>query len=483
MGASTGSAMDNVATNGQAGPVAVVQGGTLAVPSLLGRSAPRIPVAGRIRAGIKVLTRRAAENERVRAIYERGVEQGRSFDSIEREIAEAAPDLKNPLTPKNVPYFTVRGEDFPNPEIAWQITDLFGEDRGDGVKRLYRFPVVFPADAWQSVMPHQLVAWTANERRFWSEYAPDGQTRYCMSHAPVPVVSGTRRAIRVWGGRKTMPRTEDGGLCDPETCSEYQDRKCNLSGRFIFFIPGIRSISAFDLPTNSFYAMNAAIQKFQTIGFMRGGRISGFLDGKHTPFYLTKRLVDVPRIDDEGRPVRTSQWLIELEAPVDVAALLRPDEGLDGTEARAAEALNVLEGGPADRGSGYASVVGDDGVIEAPASSLRAAPALAPASDRAAAPASVGGPGRPAMPARSARTEPQREPAPNGGDEASRVAQAAAALGVVAERFERYADKRWGRGWKMNANGRRRALDEVAGFAEDGEGFRAKVDAEIDLFS
>jgi len=88
--------MENVATNGQAGPVAVVQGGALAVPTLLGRTAPRIPVAGRIRAGIKVLTRRAAENERVRAIYERGVEQGKSFDTIEREIADAVPDLKNP---------------------------------------------------------------------------------------------------------------------------------------------------------------------------------------------------------------------------------------------------------------------------------------------------------------------------------------------------------------------------------------------------
>jgi hypothetical protein len=475
--------MDNVATNGQAGPVAVVQGGALAVPTLLGRTAPRIPVAGRIRAGIKVLTRRAAENERVRAIYERGVEQGRSFDSIERDIAEAAPDLKNPLTPKNVPYFTVRGEDFPNPEIARQITDLFGEDRGDGVKRLYRFPVVFPADAWQSVMPHELVAWTANERRFWSEYAADGQTRYCMSHAPVPVLSGTRRAIRVWGGRKAMRRADNGGLCDPESCAEYQDRKCNLSGRFIFFIPGIKSISAFELPTNSFYAMNAAIQKFQTIGFMRGGRISGFLDGRHTPFYLTKRLVEVPRIDEEGRPVRTSQWLIELEAPVDVAALLRPDEGLDGAEARAAEALNVLEGGPAEPGFRRESGGGDEGVIEAAPPAPRAASSAGPAFERAAAPASAGSSGRTPPLARSARTEPQHESAPNGGDEAARVSQAAAALGVAAERFENYAEKRWGRGWKMNANGRRRALDEVARFAEDGEGFRAKVDAEIDLFS
>lgn len=150
----------------------------------------------------------------------------------------------------------------------------------------------------------ELLAWTANERRFWSEYAEDGQTRYCMTHAPVPVDSGTRRAIRVWGGRKTTPRADNGGSCDPESCREYQDRKRNLSGRFNFFIPGIKSISAFELPTNSFYAMNAAIQKFQTIGFMRRGRISGFLDGKQTPVYITKRLVEVPRIDEEGRPVR-----------------------------------------------------------------------------------------------------------------------------------------------------------------------------------
>ncbi len=475
------SAMRNAPANGQARPVAVVQGGALTVPTLLGRAAPRIPVAGRIRAGIKVLTRRAAEHERVRAIYERGVEQGKSFDTIEREIADAVPDLKNPLTPKNVPYFTVRAEDFPNPEVARQITDLFGEDRGDGVKRLYRFPVVFPADAWQSVMPHELVAWTANERRFWSDHSEDGQTRYCMTHAPVPVDSGTRRAIRVWGGRKLMRRADNGGLCDPESCREYQDRKCNLSGRFIFFIPGIKSISAFELPTNSFYAMNGAIQKFQTIGFMRGGRISGFLDGKHTPFYITKRLVEVPRIDEEGRAVRTSQWLIELEAPVDVAALLRPDEGLDAAEARAAEAVAVLEGVPADRGLDAGSMIGDGGVIEALASEWRTDPAPAAAAGQEAPAATRSASPRPQAPARGAQSEPRREGSAVAGAEATRVAQAAATLGVIAERFERYAEKRWGRGWKMNANGRKRALDEVIGFGDDNENFRAKVDAELDV--
>ena len=410
-------------------PTVTVHGGPPGPPTVLGQSAVRIPTAGKIRAGIKVLSRRAAGDPQAREIYEQGVREGHSFDRIERAITEAVPGLKNALTPKNVPYFTVRGEDFPNPEIARQIIGLFAQDRGDGVKRLYRFPVVFPADAWQSVMPHELVAWTANERRFWSEYSEDGQTRYCTTHAPVPVDSGTRRAIRIWGGRKTMRRADNGGLCDPESCREYQDRRCNLSGRFIFFIPGIKSISAFELPTNSFYAMNSAIQKFQTIGFMRGGRISGFLDGKRTPFYITKRLVEVPRIDEEGRAVRTSQWLIELEAPVDVAALLRPDEGLDAAEAQAAEAVTLLEGvieapTPQPRtGTAYAARTGQEPTAATPAESSKAQPL-----------------------GRGAQSEPRWEGHAVAGDETARAAQAAATPGVDAETFERYAEKRWGNG-------------------------------------
>ena len=481
------SSMPTPSINGHARPVVVVQRSALAAPTLLGRTSPRIPVAGRIRAGIKVLTRRAAENDLVRWIYECGVEQGKSFDTIEREIVDAAPGLKNPLTPKNVPYFTVRGEDFPNPEVARQISGLFAEDRGDGVKRLYRFPVVFPADAWQSVMPHELVAWTANERRFWSEYSEDGQTRCCMTHAPVAVDSGTRRAIRVWGGRKTMRRADNGGLCDPESCREYQDRKCNLSGRFIFFIPGIKSISAFELPTNSFYAMNGAIQKFQTISFMRGGRISGFLDGKHTPFYITKRLVEVPRIDEEGRPVRTSQWLIELEAPVDVTALLQPDEGLDAAEARAVEAVAVLEGVPSGSVSGAESTNGNGGTIEASVSAAAEASkprnGAAPAAvvDQEARAITRVASHRTKAPAMGPQPEPRRASPEATGDEIARVVQAAAMLGVDSERFERYAEKRWGRGWTMNANGRKRAFDEVTRFGDDTAGFQAKIDAELDV--
>jgi hypothetical protein len=468
--------------NGQGYGLVPASGGAVAIPTLLGRAAQRIPVGGRIRAGIKVLTKRAAESAVAREIYDAGVAAGKGFEAIERELATALPDLKNPLTPKNVPYFTARGEDFPNPELARQIMELYGEDRGDGVVRLYRFPVVFPADAWQNVMPHELVTWTASERRYWSEYSADGQTRNCKTYEQPQAAGEGRRVVRVFGGRKTILRTENNGLCDPEKCAEYQGKKCNLSGRFIFFIPGMKSISAFELPTNSFYAMQAAIEKFQTIGFMRGGRISGFLEGR-TSFYISKRLVEVSRIDEDGKPSRVAQWLIELEAPIDPTALLRTDEGLDALEMRAAEAVTVLQG--------PGGVADEDGVIETPSATAAPEPVrerrTAAASGRAAPkPASHAPSARPVEATPSDGASLGKAHAVEAGMEEKEVAwlfDAAAALGVDAEIYERYATKRWGRGWKKASGGRKRALEDITPFQDDGAGFVEKVKGELDVWA
>ena len=285
--------------------IITVQGGSGSLPTLLGQAPARIPTGGKIRPGIMVLTRKAAEQSEAKAIYAQGVAEGRSFEAIEKALAQALPQLKSPLVPRNVPWFTVRRSDFPNPEIAREILDTYGEDRGQG-HRLYRFPVVFPSDHWQTVMPHELAAWSTHEKRFWSQYSPDGQVRHCIRHAPVPVDDTGRRTIRVFGGRKTIPREENGGICNPESCPEYQTRQCNLTGRFLFFIPGIRSISALELPTTSFYAMSAAIQRFQAIAQMRGGRISGFLGRDRTTFFLTKVRKEVQHIDESPLRLRSA---------------------------------------------------------------------------------------------------------------------------------------------------------------------------------
>jgi len=419
--------------------IVTVQGGPVGPPTLLGQGLARIPTGGKIRAGIKVLTRKAAEQPQAQQIYDQGVETGQSFDQIERSIVGALPQLKSPLIPRNVPWFTVRAQDFPNPHIARQILEAYGEDRGEGL-HLYRFPIVFPSDQWQTVMPHELASWGAQDKHYWSQYSPDGRVRHCMCHAPVPMDSTGRRSIRIFGGRKTVQREDNGGICEPEACADYQQRRCNLTGRFLFFIPGIRSISAFELPTTSFYAMNAAIQKFETIGFLRGGRISGFLDSQRTPFYLTKRLMDVAHIDDLGQPTRVAQWIIELEAPVDVTALMRDREDDDTTIVQAQLASQVLEGMPHESSPEF------------------------------------GGPDVPTV--SEVVTEVRMKV---GEPTLDKVLVQAQAYGIAPDRYQIYADQRWGRGWKLNPHGRRRAWDELERYRNDPQGYLDKVESEMSM--
>lgn len=412
--------------------IVTVQGGPETSSTILGRGPVRFPTAGKIRAGIKVLTKKAAQHPKARAIYDKGVSDGLSFDVIERAISEAVPDLDKPLVPRNVPWFTVREGDFANGDLARQIMQAFGEDRGDG-RRLYRFPVIFPSDHWQTVMPHKLAAWGAADKHYWSEYSPDGRVRRCMRFAPVPVDDTGRRTIRIFGGRKVLPREANDGLCEPEVCPQYQQRECNLTGRFVFFIPGIRAVSAFELPTNSFYAMSAAIRTFQAVAFLRGGRISGFLDRQHTPFFLSKKLMEVLRIDEFGQAVRTPQWIIELEAPVDVAALLREHDDADTALAQATAAVSVLQG-----------------------------PASADTLDQAA-------------PAEEQGSDPDDHRRPG----LKQVLALAQSFGVEAESFLAYADGRWGVGWRLSPHGRARAWEELDRHRNDPDGYHDKVDASL----
>ena len=54
-------------------------------------------------------------------------------------------------------------------------------------------------------------------------------------------------------------------------------------------------------------------------------------------------------------------------------------------------------------------------------------------------------------------------------------------IGVDPVRYTRYADKRWGSGWKLNAGGRRRALEEIGGFRDDPAGLSAKIETHVDV--
>jgi hypothetical protein len=264
----------------------------------------------------------------------------------------------------------------------------------------------------------------------------------------VPKVDSGNRAIRIFGGRKSMLRPDNGGLCEPESCYQYQQRQCNLSGRFIFFIPGIKSLSAFELPTTSFYAMNAAIQQFETLAFMRGGRISGFLDAERTPFYLSKKLMDVPHINEEGRAVRVKQWIIELEAPVDVTALLRANDDVEAAIVNAQVASRMLEA-PHDAALDHPTIDGEPTPM--PAKEQRQAETTGKASSHKPATATDAAP------------------------EVKAILDIAATFGFETADYEAYAKRSWGSGWKLNAKGRQRALDELEHYRNDELGFRDKV--------
>jgi len=351
---------------------------------LLGTRRSELPIGGKIRPGIKVLTPKARRDTRALKIYEAGVQAGKEFDTIEAEVRTAVPGIGGVLMPTNLPYFTVWDRDFSMPEVTRLLLLKYGEDRGDGAgHQLYRFPVIFPADDPDLILPHAMRCWGSSQLKYWSEYAADG-TLMCKQYVPIAVVGG-KRETKLFGGRKTMPRPENQGVCDPEKCREYQKEECKLNGSVRFFIPGIPSIHAFELPTTSWYSLSAIRETLMNVARSRNGRVSGYLHGAHT-FWIAKRLKLVPRITEEGKVVRDPQWLIVLEGDVDMGALLLEHSDAHGRLERAdATAAALSEGLVID---GEAALVGGTDSPGAPRSASPAAddagPSLAEEDDATA---------------------------------------------------------------------------------------------------
>lgn len=304
--------------------------------SLVEERAIRPPIIGKIRPGIKVLTRAHQANEKAVKLYNDMVAAGDSYEAIGK-VLETTLKLRNALVPKNVPYFVCRRSDFSNPETADEILRLYGEDRGQGVK-LYRFPVMFAFDDWLRNVPNQMAAYTTSGRQYFSEYDRDGK-RYCKMYAPVQRDARAQRARRSFGGRLVVHRQDDDipdGVCDPHVCPQYQDRKCNLTANFVFAVPDVKGLGLIELPTNSIYVLQKAYSAMQTVSLARG-RLTG------TRFWLSKKEFDITRIDDNGQPVRQKQMLTVLDADIDLGALLDGAEELQPALEAASRAVALIE--------------------------------------------------------------------------------------------------------------------------------------------
>jgi hypothetical protein len=304
--------------------------------SLVEERALRPPTIGKIRPGIKVLTRACQANQDAVNLYNQMVSAGESYETIGKVI-ETKLKLKNALIPRNVPYFVCRRSDFSNPATADEIVKLYGEDRGDGIK-LYRFPVMFAFDDWLRNVPNEMAVYTTSSRQFFSEYGADGK-RYCKTYAPVTRDERAERVKRSFGGRLVVHRQDDDipdGVCDPHACPQYQARKCNLSACFLFVIPEIKGLGLIELPTNSIYVLQKAYGAMQTVALARG-RLTG------TRFWLSKREFDITRIDENGQAVRQKQMLTVLDADIDLGALLDGADGAVPALESANQAVTLIE--------------------------------------------------------------------------------------------------------------------------------------------
>lgn len=292
---------------------------TLHPQSVLSEKPARLPIAGKIRTGKKVLIASAAADPKITAIFNKGVAIGKGYDAIEKDII-AAGGKANCLKPLNTPYFRVARRDFTMPEIADRILDLYAEERGEG-RQLYRFPIILPFDNWLDTMPHGMRAYTKAGLKYWSEYDQAG-ARFCMQHRAPDIQN--EKALRAWQGRGVMLRPENEGRCDPVRCAEYQRGECKLSGKLLFYIPNIPGASLIELGTTSFYSLSQMRATLELVYRVRHGRTAGTFNGKPI-FYLTKREEQVTQIEN-GKPVKRTQYLVRLEADVQMDQVMAAQE-------------------------------------------------------------------------------------------------------------------------------------------------------------
>ncbi|MBK4736035.1 recombination directionality factor [Noviherbaspirillum pedocola] len=276
---------------------------------------------GKIRPGIKVLTRKAMEDKRAVAIYDRGVAAQTKFSDIEKQITEVT-GMKNPMYPRNTPYFSVAASDFGMPELAAIIVEKYGEPRdNDPVKRLYRFPVVFHSDDLGEIYPNEFRRY-GGEPGYESHYGDDGQ-RYCRY---LPEV--TRQMIEDQKMRriKRAPRREKviRGLCDPYTCPEYLQGQCKFRGKLQFYIPGIPTTVPLVMETTSEIAAEAIYADLERIHKVFGGipRTNPNKPGKPI-FYITKVRETRTYFDEDGKKKTGEQWVPKLQADIDLGTLLQ----------------------------------------------------------------------------------------------------------------------------------------------------------------
>ena len=281
-------------------------------------------VIGKIRPGIKVLTKAAARNKKLVETYERGIAAEASFDDIEKVLKTVDGCPKYPLTPRETSYFRAIQGDFRIPGAAAAITDAYAEVRhGDPEPRLYSFPVFFrtratdPRSPIDQVFDEYFVAYDSTGRLRWSEILEPGGDVMCMKYADLQK-----------GGRRFHKRpTEAVEPCHPDTCPIFASKTCQHKGRLYFYVPVVRGTAPISLEFTSVYAkLNIGPVLEDVLDGL--GRISGTYKGEPL-FRVSKTREKVAYVDPEtGKPSKVPHWIIGLSSPIDMFFLAVEQEKL-----------------------------------------------------------------------------------------------------------------------------------------------------------
>ncbi|MBI5327023.1 MAG: hypothetical protein HZB80_01855 [Deltaproteobacteria bacterium] len=299
-------------------------GGAEEVEMLLGSSF-QLRRSGVIRPGIMVLKSGCSDKDT--ALYNHMVKEGgHDWDDIERSLGNDK-NGKSKLVPKNVDYFTIHPKDCINPADAETIHRLYAAPDG----KLRSFPVWFPVNEWWNIIPHSLRCFGSEQGLKYKGVIRDG--RMICEHRS----RETKNVKRTFRSDTWVERP-----CNPEECSEYQSGACKFGGAINFYIPGIKGLGIWTIPTTSIYSLISIKSALELVLNMPGGRVAGLFDGKPI-FKIRKVLATRYRREPDGTKKRTQQWEITLDSDIDlaeIAASLETPRAL----ARGEKAAALLEG-------------------------------------------------------------------------------------------------------------------------------------------
>jgi|GEM_PF-3326507 len=272
----------------------------------------RLPRAGVIRPGIKVLKKGCSDKDK--GIYNSMVAEGATWNEID-QVLGSDQQGRSKLIPTNVDYFTVKSEDCTNSDDTKRLHDLYADNDG----KIRSLPVWFPVNEWYNIIPHGLrVFGKQTGLKFHSHFREirdgggrvTGYSRVCRF--PLPVAQGKR----IFGGRKRGERP-----CEPDNCPEYQRGECKFGGVIQCYIPGLKGVGVWLIPTTSWYSLSNIKSTLETVASVTGGKIAGLVGGKPV-FRIRKAANKVSMINtDTGSTQKVEQDLIYLDVDVDMTEL------------------------------------------------------------------------------------------------------------------------------------------------------------------